>query len=253
MPIELDVGRKRAMDSNAIAILGIVITSVIAVAAILVSVLLYLKQKSRKELSYEIVSSASVVSVASNVSSKLQILFEGKPVTRTVHLLVIRLTNTGNQPVKREDYYTPIEFQFNASAARILDAEIMESQPPGASLDKDPTLLADGKVRLLPGLLNEKEQVQLSILLEGEDASPEVSARIIGGNMKPFKARRFRSIKEQRMAVLVIAMAVIAIFILFPLFLVTADQLFGLVGLSLLSITVGISGTFVYMNSFMNS
>ena len=65
-----------------------------ALLAIFVSLLLYRAEKRRKALSYEILSRTPLLSMAEVIEGKLQILFEGEPVS-SVHLVVLRCHCSG--------------------------------------------------------------------------------------------------------------------------------------------------------------
>jgi hypothetical protein len=65
--------------------------ALLALVAILLSVILFLAQRKRKSLAYEVVSRTALLSVAEEIEGKLKILYQGKPI-RKVHLVILKLT-----------------------------------------------------------------------------------------------------------------------------------------------------------------
>lgn len=101
--------------------------AVLALAAIIISILLFLAQRKRKSLAYEVVSQTALLSVAEELEGKLKILYQRKPV-REVHLLILRLSNNGNTPILASDFVREVSIGFSNST-RILSAEVSETNP----------------------------------------------------------------------------------------------------------------------------
>src|SRR2546426_12256830 len=87
----------------------------IAIATIAASVWgvvwLYTKQRSRKEISYELISNAPIANIVSAVKERVEVLLDGKP-AKDVRLLVFDVWNSGNIEVRRDDLDEQISFQF---------------------------------------------------------------------------------------------------------------------------------------------
>jgi hypothetical protein len=77
--------------------------AVLVVVALMVSVTIFFAEKKRKELSYEILSHSEILSATEEIEGKLKILFKGE-VVRNVHLLIVKLINSGNTPITSTDY-----------------------------------------------------------------------------------------------------------------------------------------------------
>ena len=60
----------------------------LAILAIIVSIFLWAIQRRKKTLSYDVISSFSLLSVREEIEGKLKVLFEENPV-KNVHLLVV--------------------------------------------------------------------------------------------------------------------------------------------------------------------
>ncbi|HEU5384242.1 MAG TPA: hypothetical protein VFV38_53300 [Ktedonobacteraceae bacterium] len=149
---------------------------IVALAGVVVAILIYLKQRSRKEVCYEIISDASVLSVDRQIKPQVEVRFNSVLVTN-LNLVVLKLWNSGNQPIKRDDYDRPLELWFGGKA-EILTAEVAEPNPTGATIQKD-----SNHVIITPVLLNPKEGIKLTILVTQYHGLKEVQGRIIGGSI----------------------------------------------------------------------
>lgn len=154
------------------------IGAILAAAAIFISIALYLRQRRRKDLSYEIVSRTPLLSVstrAQEIKKQLQILFNGKPVQQ-VHLIVIKIINSGNMPILSTDYERPVSLNLGEEA-QILTAEVVETDPDSLRT----SARIEGKsVVLTPSLLNEKDSITLKMLVSRFVNQITVDGRIVG-------------------------------------------------------------------------
>ena len=132
----------------------------LGLVAIFVSIFVFLKQRMHKSLSYEILSLNPLLSVKNEIKSELQILYRGKTVEQ-VHLIVLKIINTGNMPILSKDYEHPISLSFGEEA-KILTAEITEKNPD--SLRPSARIEEKGVV-LTPILLNSEDSVTLKMLV----------------------------------------------------------------------------------------
>jgi len=151
------------------------IGAILALAAIFISIGLYLRQRRRKAMSYEIVSQTPLLSMEEEVKGKLKILFEDEPVQK-VHLIVAKIINAGNLPILPTDYQRPLSFGFD-NEARVLTAEVIETNPDSL----EASIGIEGKkVAFEPTLLNEKDSITLKMLVSQFDGKVTVDGRIIG-------------------------------------------------------------------------
>jgi len=104
-----------------------------------------------------------------------QVLFDNKIVS-DARLIILRIWNSGNVAITKEEYSRPIKFFFG-DKTEVLDAEIVETVPKNinASLTKNLTT-----VTLEPVLLNPKEVIILKVLLTRYKGKLSVDARIVG-------------------------------------------------------------------------
>src|SRR5260370_33571050 len=77
-----------------------------------IAIWIYQKQRSKKEISYEIVSDAPVLSIDQKLASRVKIELDGNLV-KEVTLVVFRVSNTGNTAVDDKDYKEPLMFTFS--------------------------------------------------------------------------------------------------------------------------------------------
>jgi hypothetical protein len=167
-------------------LLGIVIVFI----SIALFVLIYWKFRASKEITYHIISITKVLSVVESpeVKGRVQILLDNKPV-RDVHVVVVRIWNTGSLPIERKDYDNnrPILFDFGEEA-EVLEAEVVKASTP--SLMKEATASLkwnDKSVMLEPLLLNKKTSLKIKFLITKIKDSQEIkldNAGLIGVNIR---------------------------------------------------------------------
>ncbi len=98
----------------------------ISVVSIVVSIIFSLKQRARKGLTYKI-ESTSLVSIKDKAKGKIQILYDLKPIS-DADLVLLKIWNSGNQPILQTDYEDPITFNFG-SKTEILSHDVIETVP----------------------------------------------------------------------------------------------------------------------------
>jgi hypothetical protein len=183
------------------------IGAVVGVWAIVVTIILYFLQHRRKALSYEILSCEPLVGRPVELEGSLQILFGGQPV-QDVYLLAIKITNSGNQPIKSDDYERSLTISVDAPA-RILTAQVIETNPPnllpellpddsdGWHSQLPPALALDTDLRTIPlkrTLLNTGDSFTVKMLVsEFSSGRFYLDGRIVGVSgikeAKPGRAR----------------------------------------------------------------
>jgi hypothetical protein len=148
--------------------------TLLALLAICVTVTLFLLARRRKRLSYSI-SNTRVLGLHEAVNpSRVTILFDGAPVTQ-VSLVIIKINNWGNEPIRADDFERPLRFSWS-EPARILSAEVTEVNPETLR----PTIRAGAhEIVLDPLLLNPGDWLQLKILIN-EVGNRSVDGRVIG-------------------------------------------------------------------------
>lgn len=153
------------------------IGAAIGVIAVFVSVYIYTAQRSKKSLSYEILTSTELLSLKKEIQGKVQILFENKPIENVYHV-VIKIINDGSYPLSSTLFERPLSFSFHEKTI-ILSAEVVESYP--STLHPE-LVIEKNHVILKPLLLNSGDNIQISLLLAQHNGSINIDARIEGIN-----------------------------------------------------------------------
>ena len=141
--------------SNAISIFF----GLVSVAGIILSIVFYLKSRSRKEITWERVSKL-LVDVASPINRR------AKPV-RKASELILRIWNSGDVPILESDYLDPIKFNFG-KGTKVLHAEILDTAPKSLIIRAEKAFKWNFKNALLePLLLNSKDTIKFLVKLMG--------------------------------------------------------------------------------------
>jgi hypothetical protein len=154
------------MWQSVLAVIGVL-------AAVIIPVVVYLKQRQNKLLTFE-QSSTPLLSIEEGIRSHVQITFDGKPVEQ-VHLVVVKITNSGNVPIEKKDYDHPIYINLGKDA-KILTAEVAEKYPENLEVS---TSIVDKNVVLEPALLSEDEFITLIMMATNFD-KVTFDSRIVG-------------------------------------------------------------------------
>src|SRR5690242_15331625 len=88
------------------------IGAILALIALLATIVVYLKQKPKKLLVWDAQNAVPIVSVHKSVENELEIIFRGRKV-REAYFISIILANEGNTPITRDDYDSGIEIGFS--------------------------------------------------------------------------------------------------------------------------------------------
>ncbi len=144
-------------------------------AGLILAVLLYRLQRSRKELSYRIVSNNSLIFAQDTLNGGIQIAFLGKPVT-DVRLVILRIQNTGNTPISKSDFEDGVQISFG-DTCELLEFEYIGSHPKALSPSAVGTTSG---LSIKPLLLNSGDWFDFKFLLSGYQGHLAVNGRIVG-------------------------------------------------------------------------
>ncbi len=149
--------------------------AIATIGAIIAAFVIYYLQKSKKRLSYEIISNTQLIGVNNKIQDKIKILYDEKQVAN-VHLISIKFVNNGNEPISVDDFDKPISIRYN-STVNILTHEIVERVPE----DLDAVIGKKEKfLEITPLLLNTKDEFTVNILASDFNGDLDISARIRG-------------------------------------------------------------------------
>lgn len=152
------------------------IAAILALLALIFSVYTYFGNRETKSLRIEILSNSPLISMDDNITKDITVLYKDRPV-RAVSLILVRLENSGNVPIRENDYSSPIVFSL-ASNAEVGEASIVETKPN--SIEISPAKIATNQTELSNSLLNPGDQVLLRILALNNDGTLNITARIAG-------------------------------------------------------------------------
>jgi hypothetical protein len=107
--------------------------------AIIVSIILAVKGRQRKILTYEVVSNSSVINVENDIGEDLKLVLEGRFVTK-VRLHVIKLLNAGNTAIGSEDYPNQLSFEFSSPPYPHTRSFAVQSTAPNRRRCSRPTI-----------------------------------------------------------------------------------------------------------------
>jgi hypothetical protein len=139
--------------------------------AIVVTLLLWLFNQRRKQLSYTILWRHPLMNLAREIADRMDVRFDGQPV-RDVHLVVLKIKNTGHIPINVRDYASRLAVMVG-QPSRILVAEVSDTQPSyleereGENHTGGPLIqsVEETKVVFRPVLLNGGDSIVLQMLV----------------------------------------------------------------------------------------
>lgn len=92
---------------------------VLGLIAIVVSVVIFFKQKSIKNLSY-IKTNTPLLRVNEKIKNRVKILLDDKPV-ENVHSILIKIVNNGNASINPEDFKVPLNILFDVPVKEVYE------------------------------------------------------------------------------------------------------------------------------------
>jgi hypothetical protein len=149
--------------------------AVIGLVAIFITIYIFSAQRPTKSLAYEILTRTQLLSVEKEIRSRVQVLFEGKPV-ENVQLVSMRIANDGRLPIAASQFERPLSFGFGSNAM-ILSADITHVFPQTL---KPALRVESNRLILNPTLLNSGDTIELALLLAQYNGTVQADARIEG-------------------------------------------------------------------------
>jgi hypothetical protein len=144
------------------------------VVGAIVSLVIYLKQRSRKSLSYKKQTITQLLSIGSEIKGKLKITYDSKE-AEDVYLAIVEIFNSGNVSIVETDYKEPIKLSFG-KYAQVLTTEVAEVEPANLQI----SINSDGtEITLVPTLFNPRDSVTIKSLVNKLEGV-YLSGRFIG-------------------------------------------------------------------------
>lgn len=176
-----------------VSIIGIIISSGIAIY-------IYFKSKKYKEISYK-VSIDSLISINSQVKSKLKILYENIPI-EDLYLFKITYESTGNQDIEKEDFVEPFLLEFNKEA-NIVNVEETECKPVIGSII---SLIHRYSIEIFPNLFKVGDFFTLKLLITNY-LSYTVSDRVKNTKVKKYSINK-RSSQFFKLSLIILSLSI---------------------------------------------
>lgn len=155
--------------------IGIIITLFLFIVPFLI------RKKSRKQLSFTILSNTSLISIDDKLKGDVSIRFKNESVS-DLRLLVFSVKNTGNVPVLRADY----EKQFKVILpydTQVLSSEIFNASPTSLTISFDEVIDSENSEHYFqfePVLFNPGDQFSFKIFAANFSGNIKSSVRIVG-------------------------------------------------------------------------
>jgi hypothetical protein len=156
-------------------VVGLVIAGLTLVAAVVVPLYIWRRQRTKAELSYE-VTSGRIVDIGAQAAGRVEVRFDGTPVP-DVALITARVRNSGNVPIRANHFERPLTVTLPAGIT-ILDHRVGDTRPDG--LKPALAVVADNEVAIEPLLLNPHDAFDVEILVSGPTTPVVVSGRLEG-------------------------------------------------------------------------
>ncbi|PEW46630.1 hypothetical protein CN444_16175 [Bacillus thuringiensis] len=160
----------------------------LTIISIGLTIYIYLKNKKKKELSYQEVSSTPLIKKLHN---KVRIHVDDQEIKEDLYLVVLKIFNSGNEAIKKDDFESDILIRFTDGYrnSKVFDAEIFSTIP--ADIQCDLYNQEYGKeLGFSPLLLNPGEGLTIKLLVSKYDKI-SIKSRIVGGTI-------IRSIKKDK-------------------------------------------------------
>lgn len=148
-----------------------IVSIALAFLGVVIPVALYFNSISERVVVFEVVSKTDLVGLLDGVD-ELEISIKNTPV-KDAYLYLVKLKNTGTEPITVNDYEKPIQIKFDSE---ILSVKTKEKIPSNLSLDY---LIKDEIISVNPFLFNSEEAFSLEIVSSSENY-PSVESRIAG-------------------------------------------------------------------------
>jgi phosphate transport system substrate-binding protein len=110
---------KALLDSNATRTL-------LAIAAIAVTIAIYFLNRKRKALWFDVVRNDKLFLLDEELRTRVQVTVDGRLVS-DVSLVIIDIVNTGSEPIRKDDFDKPLSFDFG-NDAEVISARVLVLQ-----------------------------------------------------------------------------------------------------------------------------
>lgn len=177
------------------------------IVAVGIPLLIWWLDTRRKQLTYRILRSNLFAPVGQELEGRVELLVDGVK-TSNVAFLIVTLQNTGNEPIRREDFEIPFTVHFG-EFAEIISSEVIATEPEDFMAHLQLVTTGMNKCHLNPCLLNPGDSITMKLMARNVTEQFAVDARVAG--VKELKGAVYSSIYKMRPnGIYAIAMIVVA-------------------------------------------
>lgn len=172
--------------------------AIVAIPIALIPVFLTSRQQqNRRELSYQIVSNAPIVSVNKALEKRVEVLLDKKAV-KGARLLVIKVWNSSQLSIKPTDYVDPVKFIFNNGT--VISSEVLKTDPLNLLEPQDiKTFIksSNASIELSKLHLNPQDTITFTVLLSGK-SDIEIRGKLDQGQVINYREQTSKRIVTLR-------------------------------------------------------
>lgn len=149
------------------------ISTVLAVLALLVPIIIFLFSTSKKAFDFEIRSRMEITEDSISVDG-LKITIN-EEVVENIYVYAVKISNSGSEPILKGDFEKPLSIYVSEDSS-IYSAKKKRTYPENLSLDFK---VKNNRLIILPMLLNPSDEYEID-LYSSSSEYPKVDARIAG-------------------------------------------------------------------------
>jgi hypothetical protein len=170
------------LHGDQLILAGIVLATVLGIAAIVTAVIVYRRQRTFTSVDYQIIADIKLLidsDAADAFANRIEVTYNSAPV-RQPRVVDVKVMNTGNTPVKATDYDRPIVFELDGGRPPIDATIIGESTPriTGNLFRQQPD--TPRPISIQPSLLNQSDWFTLRMLFDNNNSRIVGTHRIVG-------------------------------------------------------------------------
>lgn len=137
---------------------------IIGALGLLVPVVIYLKQRSKKEISYAVYGNIPLLNINEGVKEDFEVSYRGIPVKDAI-LLRVMVQNSGNVPIEEAEFIDPIKLGFGKDATVIFFR--IGSDPDNILSEHTEILWGEGYITFKPRLFNKGYKIFVTVMVTG--------------------------------------------------------------------------------------
>ena len=153
-----------------------VILTVIVVITAIISLFLFVRTQRKKRLHCIKYSPTPLFTVKEAVKEKIKI-FYGDKIAENLFLMEMKIVNSGNVSIRKEDIVNPVQFQFD-DKTNVIDWSVINTKPKDIPANLVLLPNENNKVQCDFDLLNARDELDLQFICTGKPTEISVHGRI---------------------------------------------------------------------------